>query len=82
MTRGAALFRISAAVRAIAARSVGVHLELEPRRELARAQHPDGVLAEADLGVADRPDEVLLEVLDAADVVDDGERARCRRRGR
>ncbi len=73
VTRGAALLRISLPVLVDRRSDVRGHLEPEPRRELAGPHHPDGVLAEADLGVADRPDEVPFEVLDAADVVDHGE---------
>ena len=73
VTRGAALLRISWRFSPDRRADGGGHLEAEPARELAGPHHPDGVLAEADLGVADRPDEVLLEVVDAADVVDHGE---------
>ena len=49
--------------------------ELEARRQDDRPQHPDRVLQEADLRIADAPDEACVEIVQAADVVDDRERA-------
>jgi len=40
--------------------------------ELDRAHHPDRVLAEPDVRVADRPDQAGVQVVQAADVVDHG----------
>ncbi len=51
-----------------------VDRELEPGGEDDRAQHADGVLEEADVGIADAANEPGAEVFEAADVVDDRER--------
>ena len=48
--------------------------EVEARRELHRAHHAHGVLAEADHRVADRADDALLQVVHAPDPVDHRER--------
>ena len=49
---------------------VGRDREAQAAGELDRAQHADRVLAEADVRIADGPDEARLEVLEAAHVVD------------
>ena len=50
---------------------VGLDREVEPGGELDRPDHPDRVLAEPDLGVADRADDAAVEVGHAVDEVDD-----------
>ena len=44
--------------------------EVEPRRELDRAHHAHGILAEADHRIANRTDEPLLQVLKPAHPID------------
>ena len=46
-------------------------VEAEPGRELHRPQKAHRILAEADVGVADGAHAALLDVVQAADVVDD-----------
>ena len=48
-----------------------VDVEVEARREDDRAHHPDRILEEAHAGIADRPDQPVLEIAQPADVVDD-----------
>ena len=47
--------------------------ELEPRGKHDRAEHPHRVFAEAHVRIADAPDDACVQVVDAADVVDDRE---------
>ena len=49
--------------------------ELEPRREHDRPQHPDRILEEPHVRIADAADHPRVQILEAADVVDDRERA-------
>ena len=50
-----------------------VDLEVEARGEDDGAQHADRILEKARAGIADRSDQAALEILQAADVVDDRE---------
>ena len=52
-----------------------VDRELEPRREHDRAQHADRIFEEPDVRIADAADQPRVEIVEAADVVDDRERA-------
>ena len=51
-----------------------VDREAETRGERHRPLHPHRVLAEADIGIADDRTTPRAQILEAADVVDDGER--------
>ncbi len=49
--------------------------EPQPRRHDDGAEHADGIFLEALVGIADAADQPVTQVLQPADVVDDGERA-------
>ena len=60
-------------MRRIASRIGRIDREVEARRERDRAQHPNRILAEPHVRIADRSHDAGAQILQAADVVDDRE---------